>query len=210
MKKHLISSLFFAGASLLSAAANAEVINIDQLVTVPLTFSGNLLESYFNINPVSATFQAGDTVVLNYRFGPGYTGHVDNPALVLAEAWDSAFSGQLTSSATRIDFIGTNNASILHAASGGAINTRLAGQFEGLTAGTYAFNSIRVQFDVAALSSSGYAPHLGYFALVGENISFSTTPASPVPEPESYALLLAGLSVLGWRARRKAVAVKLC
>jgi hypothetical protein len=32
---------------------------------------------------------------------------------------------------------------------------------------------------------------------------FSATFTTPVPEPETYALLLAGLGLLGWQARRR-------
>jgi hypothetical protein len=30
-------------------------------------------------------------------------------------------------------------------------------------------------------------------------------PVSPVPEPETYAMMAAGLALLGWRARRQAL-----
>jgi hypothetical protein len=30
-------------------------------------------------------------------------------------------------------------------------------------------------------------------------------PVSPVPEPETYAMMAAGLALLGWRARLKAL-----
>jgi hypothetical protein len=209
MQKNLLFSLLAAGASMLSMTVHAAVINIDQALTVPLAFSDSVLESHFNVNPAAATFQAGDTVVLNYSFGANVTGHVANPALVLAEAWDSGFAGQLSTSGASIDFIGANNASVLHTATGGGSNTRLAGQFDSLTAGTYAFNSIRVQFDVAGLSTATYAPQYGYFALVGDNVSFTAVPVTPVPEPETYALMLIGLGALRWRAMRKAAAAKL-
>lgn len=39
---------------------------------------------------------------------------------------------------------------------------------------------------------------------VVDNIKLEFTPAAPVPEPETYAMLLAGLGLLGYTQRRKA------
>jgi hypothetical protein len=39
-----------------------------------------------------------------------------------------------------------------------------------------------------------------YFGLIG---SGTADVAAPVPEPETYALMLAGLGVLGWASRRR-------
>jgi hypothetical protein len=48
-----------------------------------------------------------------------------------------------------------------------------------------------------------------YYALVGGNVYGANSlnyyvdfAAGPVPEPETYAMLLAGLSLLGWKLRK--------
>jgi len=41
----------------------------------------------------------------------------------------------------------------------------------------------------------------GVYAIAYDD--FSITEVSPVPEPETYALMLAGLGLIGWRARRR-------
>ena len=51
--------------------------------------------------------------------------------------------------------------------------------------------SVRSQFDTTTITSQG-----------GWNV-VNTIPVSPVPEPETYAMLLAGLGLIGFIARRK-------
>ena len=56
------------------------------------------------------------------------------------------------------------------------------------------------------------APFVGYwrFSNTTDNLPryswalWTITPAAPVPEPETYALMLAGLGLVGWAARRRA------
>lgn len=59
------------------------------------------------------------------------------------------------------------------------------------------------------ISSSGGTPHAGYSG-AGAHFGMDnlTVNAAPVPEPETYAMMLAGLGLLGFMARRKK-AVKL-
>ena len=38
-----------------------------------------------------------------------------------------------------------------------------------------------------------------------DNADFTTTPGTVVPEPETYVLMLAGLGLVGWAARRRVV-----
>ena len=63
-----------------------------------------------------------------------------------------------------------------------------------------------------AFANKSYAYVLGYndsagTARLGDWDDFAVgvnfTPTTPVPEPETYAMLMAGLGILGWTARRK-------
>jgi len=48
-----------------------------------------------------------------------------------------------------------------------------------------------------------FGPDDKFYASVSPNAAFGSVSLQPVPEPASYALLLSGLGVLGWAARRR-------
>jgi hypothetical protein len=58
-------------------------------------------------------------------------------------------------------------------------------------------SSTAVYFLFSSLADSG-----GDFGSFSGNFSFSTSPLSPIPEPEIYAMMLAGLGALGFMAKR--------
>jgi hypothetical protein len=63
------------------------------------------------------------------------------------------------------------------------------------------FSTVAVSAASLKLEAGG-----GAFALIGaqpqNELAFSFV-ANPVPEPETYAMLMAGLGVVGWVARRR-------
>lgn len=66
---------------------------------------------------------------------------------------------------------------------------------EGLNSGSF-FGITRTSADIRSISFSGQG-------LVADDVTFTT----PIPEPEAYAMLLAGLGLVGWTARRHKTAI---
>ena len=48
-----------------------------------------------------------------------------------------------------------------------------------------------------------YSTYLAEIVLTARNVSVNVTEVSAVPEPETYAMLLAGLGLMGFLARRR-------
>lgn len=69
---------------------------------------------------------------------------------------------------------------------------------DGLAPQSFAISASGVRF-VDFVINSNHNPARGYAAIY--EIQFSGTPA--VPEPETYALMLAGLGLLGWQLRHR-------
>jgi len=62
-----------------------------------------------------------------------------------------------------------------------------------------------VSWSVSGLSGSNLTNMYVHLQGLGDNGNYSAkyTPTSPVPEPETYAMLLAGLGLIGFSARRR-------
>lgn len=70
-----------------------------------------------------------------------------------------------------------------------------------LNLGTF---EVQSTIDFGALGMVGNPVHYGFTAANGAALDgHFITSAAPIPEPGSVALLLAGLGVVGWRARRR-------
>jgi len=103
------------------------------------------------------------------------------------------------------------------ASSPGSFDQLLSATFNPADFGTDTGDSwvldLRLSGLIFDLANSGSTFDFGHTAQVGlsysDGISFSSAggllagTVVPVPEPEVYALLLAGLALLGWKARRR-------
>lgn len=64
--------------------------------------------------------------------------------------------------------------------------------------------SVSTEVDFAALGMTGVPVHYGFTASNGlATDGHATSFGAPVPEPQTWAMLVAGLAALAWRARRR-------
>ena len=144
----------------------------------------------------------------SYAVGPGPLGAIDNIAVPIGNSFDSSelgifsdwyqFSlndpGTVTGFAVSLDFaplFGINNFKFKLLDSSAQVLTgpTSGGSFQvtGLSAGSYIFN---VFGDVTGTAGGAYAGVI-------------SAQTAPIPEPETYAMMLAGLAALGFLARRR-------
>lgn len=157
-----------------------------------------------NIKPFAAAVLAA-TSVSAFAVGPGPLGTIDNTPIAISNivpagifqdvySFTLADPGSLSGNITAVNFGVYNIAGLTVTLQDssfaviGSDNTSLDGfSFGSLVAGNYALNVLGF-----ATGSQG-----GFYA--GGMIA--TT--APVPEPETYALLLAGLGIVGFMASRR-------
>ncbi|MEN9866378.1 MAG: hypothetical protein RL748_1968 [Pseudomonadota bacterium] len=212
MKKQSIVALFAVGAAFASNMALADTININQIfdLTAPDTQTASRFDiSSDNFAPV--LIHVGDIVNLNYSFSP-------NQALQVSSTGDTQFFSiglwQDTNSSPNFGPFSIDNASfaltgahgsfpssIPVAAQSGA-STNLAATLTGSflpNGGTVNFTGMQATFTVTALQDNQTYFNASYFKVTGNAVAVTT----PVPEPETYAMMIAGLGALAFVARRK-------
>ena len=154
-----------------------------------------------------------DTSGYDHHADPSYLDSVD------IKAWGGTdISFELLSAPSGSDWMPTEGP----ISSGPASNTGCGGSGSGFacveaqTKGVFNVDSGPYSFQFAVTASSfntamsaGSHVGAGYASGIGEGSSYGiTSVTSPIPEPETYAMLLAGLAVLGFatRQRRQALA----
>ena len=185
MKKSLIAAVVFATASFGSSAvmAQATVGNTPQVLD--LSDGSGFFGDTFAAGNNGATFDDHFTFTVE-----GTTG------------WnlDAIISSISRSADTGLDITGLS----LYNATGNAL----------ITAGTRVETGTGA-IDVWTLSSDSLAAGNYYLAVSGNLVSDTSgafggavmmSPTAPVPEPETYGMMLAGLGVLGFLARRRKAA----
>jgi hypothetical protein len=199
MKKSLIAGIVFATATFGSSAVMAQT-------TGGTTTIGNTPQ-VLDLTDGSGFF--GDTFAMNNN-GATFADHF---TFSVTGTTTSNFDA-IISSISRTADTGLNISALsLYRVGGGTGTGGTAGDTL-ISSGT-SLNS--GQMDVWTLSSDNLAAG-SYYVLVGGNMVSDTSasfggavmlaPTAPVPEPETYGMMLAGLGVLGVLARRRKAAAK--
>jgi hypothetical protein len=196
-----------AALLLLPTAARAASISVSDMTgTTEISWSGF---DFFNVNGISYSQSAGSVLVPDAIGGAGF------PALVsFAGVWASGMPG-FTYLHTVIQFqdSGGSLSDILQVDYGnyGPGTAILSGVFSSVMDGVSPWSA-------DYLASNGLTPTTGlvtqgpglelvpgYLPTASDLMSFvvNSGTAAPIPEPETYALLLAGLGLLGFHARRR-------
>ncbi len=102
----------------------------------------------------------------------------------------------------------TGSFDYLVSAIGASGNSYTASAISGLTASLYLGNTLQgtstgLNFSFNNLQSGTYTLKASGTVANGFNVLITSYTVTPVPEPESYAMLLAGLGVMGAIARRR-------
>ena len=172
------------------------------------------------LNPASAAFQTGSASVLTVDAPGRFDGSLDATTVLLQADLAIVSTGEAVGSAVRLTVVGT--ADSLFGSSGPGVQAlpsfdlvvrdagyNILGSWQGLAAGSsgsfsFSFDSQVGQLLSFSLShdSSLMADAADISAGLGATVDLSSTlsgsiSVSAVPEPESYALFLAGLAAIG-------------
>jgi hypothetical protein len=172
------------------------------------------------LNPAAAAFQAGSASVLGIDAAGRFDGSDDSSSLLLDAELAILSTGEAEGSAVRVDVSGVADA--LFGSSGPGVQalptfdlvvrdagSNILGSWQGLPAGSSGSFSFSFQSQIGqvlSFSLSHYssltADGLALAAGTAHTLDVSTLidgqiSVSAVPEPETYALLLAGLAALG-------------
>jgi hypothetical protein len=95
---------------------------------------------------------------------------------------------------------GTITAKDLSATAVNFLTANKAGRFTDGEVATWTFNNTKLT------DFSAFQLHVNSVTSAGQSVKFTQLVTTPVPEPETYAMLLAGLGMIGFVARRRRAA----
>lgn len=167
-----------------------------------------------------AAFAATETIVLGTSNNASFASQAmaqltitevgNNTVWTLAADWDNALNSRNpfifglaftdTKTGNPVNFSATAGTIVAKSLSATAVNFQTAnnaGRFTDGEVATWTFNNTKLT-DFGA-----FQLHVNSVTSTGDSVKF-TQYTAPVPEPETYAMLLAGLGLVGFVARRRA------
>jgi hypothetical protein len=213
MKKQIIAALLTAATIFASNLASAGTVVINQTFDLanPDQISSKQLIASSDLFDPSTLIHVGDTVDLTYNFLPGQAlrlASTGGTQSFFASLWqDGDLSTQNTSvftiGNTSFNLIGASSSfsSVINGADQSAGRDNLGAIFTGTflaNGDSVSFTGIHASFNVTALQGGQSYYNQSYLSVKGDNLAVTA-----VPEPETYAMMVAGLSLLAFMQRRR-------
>lgn len=220
MKNKVLASLVLAIAGFSNNIAFADTVTITRsldLSSGAWSNTGNsvLVGAYFN---PSSLIKVGDVVDLTFNFLAGQSLMVSStggsqrisPMLfqdsILSQPNTSNFS--LTNASMELIGLSGSFPVSVDIPSQSSGSMQIGATFSGAFVGagqSITFTGIHSRFDVAALQNNQ-----SFYSRAVLNVSADGVAIAPVPEPETYAMVLAGLGLIGAIARRRKLVSPSC
>jgi len=202
MLKRFAATVLFAGLTAISGAAVASSTytyygSTFTFATPPLSFSDSLVGYVTFSSPLPSNFNSSNTNMLQYSGNFGFSDGITTINFATPTAGNLDWMSLTTDASGNIDwwsfilFSGSNPNDVI------AFSSCTPWQFNGSPPTTCQMGS---NFGDGVYTLTLLA---GTFAFANTDAQGVWISPSPVPEPESYALLLAGLGLLGWVGRRR-------
>lgn len=218
MKKQILMSMLSAAALLALPAAQAAVVNIQATFDVNNpTWNAPYVRGYHNVFGSNKVISVGDIVDATWSFLPGqsltFTAGSNGGSFVAANSINLNYIPYTPSIYTKINNYSFN---LLGASSNITLDTPPWGYEHGVGQGmvgeatadlaanqSVTFTGFHARFTVAEMDNGSNNFYAGSFSIMPTN---GVLAVAAVPEPETWAMMLGGLGLLGLARKRKNLA----
>ena len=199
------SPLTFSGGMVSSSNLSGNTISVGDVISGHFTYD-TATAQISNVGGIAMFASAQAQNVLNAAIGSQQLG--------LTDALSNTTTVQVANNAATLR--GGDSFGIANVSANGQSSQMMALSLFDSTGLAFSGNTVPTTLDFSAFNNSTFYytySSVSTHAMMGANgaltsLTVSTVPSggnpiTPVPEPETYAMLLAGLGLLGWTARRR-------